>query len=181
MPDLENRLRDAILDDLISVAAAEEAYIELIQAISEGFPLERRHTSENVRRYCKIRTQQAVDEGLVLYQGRIVVPQAAWREILQKLHASYQGITRTKRRAHQALYWPGMSNDIVLHIEGRQSCQQVRPRLPKEPMLMEPPPHRLFEDVSADSFQHGSLQVLVYMDRLSGWPVVHSRRWKRYP
>lgn len=77
MPDLENRLRDAILDDLISVAAAEEAYIELIQAISEGFPLERRHTSENVRRYCEIRTQQAVDEGLVLYQGRIVVPQAA--------------------------------------------------------------------------------------------------------
>ncbi|EFX62873.1 hypothetical protein DAPPUDRAFT_269522 [Daphnia pulex] len=34
-------------------------------------------------------------------------------------------------------------------------------------------------DVSADLFQSGQLHVLVYADRLSGWPVVH--RWRRDP
>ena len=121
----------------------------------------------------------SIDDGLVLYHGRIVVPQAARRDILKKLHSSHQGITRTKRRARQALYLPGMPNDIVLLVEGCQPCHQARPSLPKEPMILEPPPHCIFEDVSADLFQHGNLHGLVYIDRLSGWPAVH--RWHRDP
>jgi hypothetical protein len=177
--EITPRLRDPLLDNLRSIAAADPAYEELIQAISNGFPLERHHTSGNVRQFWAIRMDLSIDDGLVLYNGRIVVPQAARRDILKKLHSSHQGITRTKRRARQALYWPGMSNDIVLLVEGCQPCQQTRPSLPKEPMILEPPPHRIFEDVSADLFQHGNLHVLVYIDRLSGWPAVH--RWHRDP
>jgi hypothetical protein len=45
--------------------------------------------------------------------------------------------------------------------------------------MSDPLPAHVFEDVSADLFQSGPLHVLVYADRLSGWPVVH--RWKRDP
>ncbi len=45
--------------------------------------------------------------------------------------------------------------------------------------MSDPPPTYVFQDVSADLFQHGSLHVLVYADRLSGWPVVH--QWRRDP
>jgi hypothetical protein len=137
-------LRDPFLDDLRTIAANNPAYEELIQAISNGFPSERRHTSANVRQFWAIRMDLSIDDGLVLYNGRIVVPQAARRDILKKLHSSHQGITRTKRRARQALYLPGMPNDIVLLVEGCQPCQQARPSLPKEPMILEPPPHRIF-------------------------------------
>ncbi len=37
----------------------------------------------------------------------------------------------------------------------------------------------VFEDVSTDLFQLGQLHVLVYADRLSGWPVIHRNR--HYP
>ena len=37
----------------------------------------------------------------------------------------------------------------------------------------------VFEDVSADLFQHGNLHVLVYADKLSGRPVIH--QWRRDP
>ncbi|KZS08458.1 Uncharacterized protein APZ42_027535 [Daphnia magna] len=47
----------------------------------------------------------------------------------------------------------------------------------QEPMMTDPLPTHVFEDVSADLFPSGRLHVLVYADRLSGWPVVH--RWKR--
>ncbi len=103
-PENAPYLRDPLLDNLRSIAAADTAYDELIQAISNGFPSERRHTSANVRQFWAIRMDLSIDDGLVLYNGRIVVPQAARREILQKLHSSHQGITRTKRRARQALY-----------------------------------------------------------------------------
>jgi hypothetical protein len=45
--------------------------------------------------------------------------------------------------------------------------------------MSDPLPDFVFEDVSADLFQHGTLHVLVYADRLSGWPVVH--QWRRDP
>jgi hypothetical protein len=45
--------------------------------------------------------------------------------------------------------------------------------------MSDPLPTYVFQDVSADLFQHGSLHVLVYADRLSGWPVVH--QWWRDP
>jgi hypothetical protein len=43
--------------------------------------------------------------------------------------------------------------------------------------MTDPRPTHVFEDISADLFQLGRLHVLVYADRLSGWPVVH--RWRR--
>ena len=36
---------------------------------------------------------------------------------------------------------------------------------------------RVFEDTSADLFQSGRVHVLVFADRLSGWPVIH--RWMK--
>ena len=45
--------------------------------------------------------------------------------------------------------------------------------------MSDPLPTFVFQDVSADLFQHGNLHVLVYADRLSGWPVVH--QWRRDP
>ena len=45
--------------------------------------------------------------------------------------------------------------------------------------MADPLPTYVFEDVSADLFQHGNLHLLVYADRLSGWPVIH--QWRRDP
>lgn len=70
-------LRDQLLDNLRSIAATDPAYEELIQAISNGFPSERHHTSANVRPFWAIHRDLSIDDGLVLYNGRIVVPQAA--------------------------------------------------------------------------------------------------------
>ena len=41
-------------------------------------------------------------------------------------------------------------------------------------MIPTPQPSRVFEDVSADYFTCGGRDFLVYVDRLSGWPVVYS-------
>lgn len=56
------------------------------------------------------------------------------------------------------------------------TCQKRLPSHCQEPMMSDPSPDYVFQDVLADLFQHGSLHVLVYADRLSGWPVVHHWR-----
>ncbi len=56
----------------------------------------------------------------------------------------------------------------------------VRPSLPQEPLRSDHPlPDYIFQSVLVDLFQAGSLHVLVYADRLSGWAVV--QQWRHCP
>ena len=128
-----------------------------------------------VHKFWKIRDELSVDDGLVLFGCRIVIPQSSRRDILLNLHAAHQGIVRMKRRARQTVYWPGLSNDIVAFVDSCQVCQELQPSQQQEPLLRDALPERVFEEVSADLFESGRLHVLVYTDRLSGWPVIH--RW----
>ncbi|KAI9551307.1 hypothetical protein GHT06_002507 [Daphnia sinensis] len=177
--DVESHLSDPMLDELRAVAASDSDYVELIAAISTGFRTPRNQTALGVRQYWSVREELSVDDGLVLFGRRIVIPRPARRELIKKLHAAHQGIVRMKRRARQTVFWPGMSNDITLWVESCQACQERLPHQQKEPLMRDPLPTRVFEDVSADLFQVSSLHVLVYADRLSGWPIVH--QWRHDP
>ena len=125
---------------------------------------------------CWLGGRRAVDEGLVLYGSRIVVPKNCRREVLERLHDSHQGIERTKRRARQSVYWPGINSDITNMVQACEACQERLPSLPKEPMQPDEIPTRVFESVSMDLFSHGGKHFLVYADRYSGWPEVEEFR-----
>jgi hypothetical protein len=168
-----------MLDELRAVAVSDADYVAPVVAISEGFQTPRNQTPLNVRQYWSVREELSVEDGLVLFGRRIVFPRPARRELIQKLHATHQGIVRMKRRARQTVFWPGISNDITLWVESCQACQERLPRQQKEPLMRDPLPTRVFEDVSADLFQVGSLHVLVYADRLSGLPIIH--QWRHDP
>jgi hypothetical protein len=120
-----------------------------------------------------------VYHGIVLFGKWIMIPQAAQKNVHKKLHAAHQGIVRTNRRARQTVYWPGITNKIPTLLSICSTCQKSFSSNQQEPMMSDPLPTHVFEDVSADLFQSGQLHVLVYADRLSGWPIVH--RWKRDP
>ena len=77
-----------------------------------------------------------------------------------------------KRRARQSVWIPGMDAEVKRIVEACEACQQLRRSQVREPLMTEPLPSRVFEDVSADIFPHGGRQFLVYADLLSGWPVV---------
>ncbi|XP_032796135.2 uncharacterized protein K02A2.6-like [Daphnia magna] len=171
--------RDMVIDSLREVAAADAAYWELIAAVESGFSARRDRTAPSVRQYWTIRQELSVDDGLVLFGKRIVIPQRSRRDILAKLHVAHQGIVRMKRRARQTIYWPGLNNDIISMVERCQACQERLPSQQREPLLRDVLPERVFEEVTADLFESGRLHVLVYTDRLSGWPVIH--RWHHAP
>ncbi|XP_046437914.1 uncharacterized protein K02A2.6-like [Daphnia pulex] len=180
-PSLENSFgrTGMVLNSLREVATADETYLDLIAAVEAGFSARREITAPSVRQYWTIRQDLSVDNGLVLFGKRIVIPQRSRRDILVKLHAAHQGIVRMKRRARQTIYCPSLNNDIVSMVERCQACQERLPSQQREPLLRDVLPERVFEEVTADLFESGRLHVLVYTDRLSGWPVIH--RWHHAP
>ncbi|CAB4027031.1 Transposon Ty3-G Gag-Pol poly [Paramuricea clavata] len=49
----------------------------------------------------------------VTYRGmRIVVPPSMQQEMIELVHETHQGIVKSKQRAREALYWPGMSSQF---------------------------------------------------------------------
>jgi hypothetical protein len=106
-----------------------------LAAVESGFPKNRALTLTHICQFWSIRDQLSTDGGLVLYGSRIVIPLASRRTILTKLHAAHQGIVRTKRRAQQTVYWPGITNDVTMLVERCATCQERLASQGQEPLL----------------------------------------------
>ena len=60
--------------------------------------------------------------------------------LLTQLHASHQGVEKTKMVAKKSVYWPGINKDIQLLCKKCSLCQEMLPQQPKEPMKMHEKP-----------------------------------------
>ena len=97
--ETDDHLRDPMIDRLRTVASKDDNYQTLIDNIQRGFPA----SIGSVAAFWNIQNELSLDDGLVLYGPCIVVPTAARREVLARLHDSHQGVDRTKRRARQCI------------------------------------------------------------------------------
>ena len=157
-----------MLEDLKESTQQDEAAQQLITAIKSNFSKGNEYPL--AQPFKKLKDQLTFEDGLILLNSHhIVVPVQKRKEILTKLHASHQGIERTKQRARQIVYWPGINSDIKNTVEACTKCQEHQPSLQQKPLQRDPLPSRPFEDVSADLFYYAGKTYLVYVDRLSGW------------
>ena len=157
----------------IRAAAEHDPDMQALKtAIMVGFPDHKSEADPQIRSYWSVRDKLTVDDGLVICGHRLVIPRALRKSVLQSLHAAHQGEVRTKRRARQTVYWPGVDQDVSNVVKSCQTCQLHQPAQQKEPIVQEQTPSRVFEAVSADFFQYAGRTYLVYVDRLSGWPCV---------
>ena len=166
-------LMDPALEKIRAAASRDPEYLKLRGVVMQGFPDHCHELPPEVRPYWGVRSMLAVDDGLLVYGSRLVIPSDMRREVLRQLHASHQGIERTRRRARLCVYWPGIDNDIANIVSSCSVCRAMRPSQPREPMWQEDTaPGRVFESVSADFFHVAGRTFLVCADRLSGWPYV---------
>ena len=167
-----DHLQDPKLADLKEAALRDSEYQQLLSYVQDGWPRSRQHVDHRLQQLWKVRDDLSAVDGLVLKGPRIFIPASARQRTLDQLHSAHQGVERMKRRARQSVWWPGMDAEVKRIVEACEACQQLRPSQVREPLMTEPLPSRVFEDVSADLFSHGGRQFLVYADRLSGWPIV---------
>ena len=160
------------LDDLCRNAADDPGYQSLLSFVTNGFPEHKSDLPEVTRQYWHIRSGLTVDDGIVLYGTRLVIPPSMRRKMLVMLHEGHQGIERTKQRARGIVYWPGIDNDIDNTVRSCADCQRELPSLPKEPYIRHASPTQPFQVISADLATHAGQQFLVVVDHLSNWPFV---------
>jgi hypothetical protein len=160
---------DSTLNQIADAAKQDEQYQALIKLIEQGFPSRSTLLPPEHQPYYKLRHDLTVHGDIILYQTRILVPKTKRIDVLQKLHLSHQGIDRTKRRARQTVFWPGITSDIVNTINACTKCQEGRASLPAESIESDKPPTRPFQETAVDIFQFAGYHYLVFVDRFSGW------------
>ena len=150
-------------------ADRDEETRQLLQTVLDGFPACKTDLPEIIRPYWAVQDRLTVEDGVVLCGCRLVIPRPMRAEVLADLHASHMGKEKTKNRARQVVYWPGMDNDIENITRQFKACQMELPSLPKETYLRRDPPTRPFQHLCTDLFQHAGHYFMVVVDVLSGW------------
>ena len=114
-------LSDPMLEDLKESTQQDKAAQQLITAIKSSFSKGNEYPS--AQPFKTLKDQLTFKDKLILPNSHgIVVSVEKRKEILKKLHALHQGIERTKQRARQIVYWPGINNDIKNTVEACTKC-----------------------------------------------------------
>lgn len=64
-----------------------------------------------------------VEEGILMWGFRVVIPKKLRETILEELHEAHPGITRMKALARSYFWWPGMDADIENLVVSCDACQ----------------------------------------------------------
>lgn len=86
---------------------ANDKNLEVVcKVLIEGWP-DHIHPFD-AKPYWTVRDESTIVDGVLLKSAKIIFPQSFRKEMLSKMHEVHQGISRSKERARDILYWPGV-------------------------------------------------------------------------
>lgn len=140
---------------------------ELKKIILEGWPKFKKMLPENVKSFWKFKENLFLENNIIFFDDRLLVPASLRSYILEILHKPHFGIEKTKMRAREIVYWPGLMTDIENMIEKCNICQQFRPNQRREPLLSHEIPLYPFMKIGMDIFEFKGKDFLVVVDYYS--------------
>ena len=70
------------------------------------------------------RWEITIENGILLWGERVIVPQSLREILLKDLHAEHFGIVRTKQLARLYLWWPRLDAEIEDMVKTCEACQE---------------------------------------------------------
>ena len=80
--------------------------------------------SEDMLPYFQRRYEITIENNILLWGERVIIPQILREILLKDLHAEHLGIVRSKQLARMYVWWPRLDKDIEGMVKACLSCQQ---------------------------------------------------------
>lgn len=109
---------------------------------------------------------------VILYDGRIVVPQSLQAQVIEMLHEQHLGIVRMKQLARRYFFWPGLAAQIEQKAKSCEVCKSFNAETARKVFIPWPEPRMPFERIHIDFFHLGSRTFLILVDSFSRWVEV---------
>jgi hypothetical protein len=150
--------------------AKDEELQEVIKCVEEGWPKNKKDLhSVSLGKYWSVREDLYVHGNIVFRGRRIVVPKELRKSLLTNMHLDHGGISKTMAKAREAVYWPGMNEDITRTVENCYACQVTSRKNQSEPMMPGKLPDYPFQVIGLDYFEENGAQYIVIVDAYSHW------------
>lgn len=153
------RIEEATRDDAVLQKA--------IHYTKTGWPRTIQHENEDIKDLYHVRGELSIANGFLVRGSRIVVPKQMQVEILEKLHHGHLGMTKSRERANQTVWWSGLSSEIDNYIRQCTHCQMKRPSQRSEPMVSTPLPDRPWQKIGTDLLDYKGKTFIVMVDYYS--------------
>ena len=101
----------------------------------------------------------------------IVIPPGLRKEVLRQIHQGHLGMERSKLRARELVYRPGMSKQIEYVVSSFAVCQELRHSNAREPMVPHEIPRYPCQIIGTDAFVWGGSHFVAVVD-------YYSRYWE---
>ncbi|XP_058448855.1 uncharacterized protein K02A2.6-like [Malaya genurostris] len=173
-----NAIELSQIDTLPSTAAelgqatAEDQLVQkLIQGIKHGQLVESKY------RFGLEQNEFSLQKGCLIRGIRVYVPASLRKRVLEELHSTHFGATRTKSLARGYCWWPGLDRDIEEIVANCTDCQSVRAEPAKMNLHSLETPSKPFQRVHVDfAGPFMATYFFIYVDAFNKWPEVQTCR-----
>ncbi|UYV64550.1 K02A2.6-like [Cordylochernes scorpioides] len=148
-------------------SSSDPILCEVKKLILNGWPPNKNQTSMLTREYWNFREELTVQDGIILKNDRIVIPNKLRAEMIMKTHQGHIGINSSMRRARDNIFWPGMNAQIGQEIENCSICLSNSQNQVREPIKSHKIPNYPWERISLDIFEIFKQNYLIIVDHCS--------------
>ncbi|RWR98939.1 uncharacterized protein B4U79_03400, partial [Dinothrombium tinctorium] len=150
---------------------SDQTLNEVAKYVVEGWPNKINFLNNEVKQYYHLKDRLTVVDGILFMDNKIVIPKKQRNETLETLHESHLGMVKSKARAREVMFWPGINKDIEMMIKKCYICLKHRNEQQKEPMIITPLPRLPWSKVGVDLFELKGMH-LICVDYYSKYPEV---------
>ena len=112
---------------------------KLRNVIFQGWPAVREECPQSLHEYWNFR-EELTKDCLILKRERILIPPSLREETLKTIHEGHLGQEKCLLRARSAVFWPGITKDIVNLVICSDACQKHQRKQQKQELLQPEPP-----------------------------------------
>ena len=116
-----------------------------------GWPAKHELTGA-IRPYYPVLAEITVENGLLLRGSRLIIPASMRLDILDKLHAGHQGITKCRERARVSVWWPGLSKQLEELVKVCPKCVKTQKQR-AQPLILSTLPDLPWQKLATDLFE----------------------------
>lgn len=126
--------------------------------------------TQEMKHYFRKRNELSTENKIILWQGRMVIPETLRKNVLECLHKGHPGVSSMKALSRFYIWWPSLDEDIENFVKRCHRCQENRPSNPELPIFSWSIPEQVWERVHIDfAGPFEGSYWLVLCDALSKW------------
>ena len=164
--------QDPLLEPILEAARDDEEYQDILTAIRENLKRADLPEDHKAHKFAQVWKDISIHSVglLILDNQRIIVPEKYRETLVEKLHKSHCGQSKTEWRARRDYWWPGYNKSIEKRIIQCTECLAFRASQRIEPIINQNTSKGPMEVVGIDLYESKGQNFLAMVDQYSGYP-----------